>query len=149
MKTGFPGLGLLSASLIVLSACSNPELAVASSAMQTAIDLGPSSRAPTIQIVAKPANQGAVADVRPAHDGHADTHATGVVNKIDADQRRINVTHEPILAIGWPSMTMDFPVTQSVDLSRIKPGSRVNFTLEKGKTGLYEIESVQSAAGQP
>jgi Cu/Ag efflux protein CusF len=45
-------------------------------------------------------------------------------------------------------MTMEFPVAPSVDLTRIKPGNRVDFTLEKkGDGGMYEIQSVQPAGG--
>jgi Cu/Ag efflux protein CusF len=44
-------------------------------------------------------------------------------------------------------MTMDFAVAPSVDLSRIKPGSRVNVSLEKGQGGMYEVQSVQPAGG--
>ena len=43
-------------------------------------------------------------------------------------------------------MTMDFPVAPSVNLNGIKPGSRVNFSLEKGKDGMYQVQSVQPAA---
>ena len=82
-----------------------------------------------------------------AHEGHSDAHATGTVNSVDPAQRKINISHEPIPAIGWPAMTMDFPVAPSVDLKAIKPGSRVNFTIEQGKSGMYEIQSVQPAGG--
>jgi hypothetical protein len=33
----------------------------------------------------------------------------------------------------------------SIDLSRIKPGWRVNFSIQKGKGGMYEVQSVQPA----
>ena len=82
------------------------------------------------------------------HDGHADAHATGVVNAVDPAQRKITVTHEPIPAIGWPSMTMDFPVAQAVDLNAVKPGAKVDFTIEKGKNGMYEIQAVQPSGGR-
>src|ERR1700724_637766 len=36
------------------------------------------------------------------------------------------------------AMTMDFPVAASVDLKAIKPGTRVNFSIEKGQGGMYE-----------
>jgi Cu/Ag efflux protein CusF len=83
-----------------------------------------------------------------AHDGHADAHAVGVVNAVDPSQHKINLTHEPIPALGWPSMTMDFPVAASVDLSGVKPGARVDFILEKGKGGMYEIQSVRPAGAR-
>ena len=37
-------------------------------------------------------------------------------------------------------MTMDFPVAPTVEgiSARIKPGTRVEFTVEKGKNGMYQ-----------
>jgi Cu/Ag efflux protein CusF len=133
----------------VLAACANPAPAISSTTRPVGIDLGPSTRMASTHTAA-----GATAFARPAaaqngvqlvHDGHADAHATGVVNSIDATQRRLNITHEPIPAIGWPSMTMDFPVAASVNLGAVKPGARVNFTIEKGKGDMYEIQSVSPA----
>ncbi len=86
--------------------------------------------------------------VRLAHDGHDDAHASGVVNSVNAAQHKINITHEPIPAIGWPSMTMDFDVAPSVDLSTIKRGARVDFTMEKDKGGMYEIQAIRPAAAK-
>ena len=43
----------------------------------------------------------------------------------------MNLSHNPIPEIGWPAMTMEFPVAPSIDLKAIKPGTRVNFTIEQ------------------
>lgn len=86
-------------------------------------------------------------NVQPVHGGSNDVHATGTVNSVDPAQHKINLSHNPIPAIGWPAMTMDFTVAPAVDLSRIKPGSRIDFILEKGKGGMYEVQSVQPAGG--
>jgi Cu/Ag efflux protein CusF len=44
-------------------------------------------------------------------------------------------------------MTMDFPVAPSVDLRVLKPGTRVNFTIERGEGGMYEIRAIAPAGG--
>jgi Cu/Ag efflux protein CusF len=44
-------------------------------------------------------------------------------------------------------MTMEFPVSPSVDLSSIKPGTRVNFTIEQQPGGMYEIRAIAPAGG--
>jgi len=59
----------------------------------------------------------------------------------------VNLSHNPIPEIGWPAMRMDFPVAPSVDLTAIKPGTRVNFTIEKGQSGMYEIKAIAPAGG--
>jgi Cu/Ag efflux protein CusF len=66
-----------------------------------------------------------------AHAGRNDAHGTGTVNSVDAAQHKVNLTHNPIPEIGWPTMTMEFPVAPSIDLKAIKPGMRVNFTIEQ------------------
>ena len=49
-------------------------------------------------------------DTQTAHEGHNDAHGTGAVNSVDPAQRKINLSHNPIPEIGWPTMTMEFPV---------------------------------------
>ena len=49
--------------------------------------------------------------------------------------------------IGFPAMTMDFEVAPSVDLQSVKPGTRVNFTIEHGHGGMYVIQSITPAGG--
>jgi Cu/Ag efflux protein CusF len=82
-----------------------------------------------------------------AHSGHAHAQGTGTVNSVDVAAHRVNVSHGPIPAIGFPSMTMDFAVAPSVDLQAVKPGIRVNFTIEKGEGGMYVIQSIAPASG--
>ena len=82
------------------------------------------------------------------HEGHKGaTAASGVVNTIDVAMRKVNVSHASIKSLGWPAMTMDFPVSQDVDLSTIKPGTRVNFTLVKGANGAWTVDTLKPATG--
>jgi Cu/Ag efflux protein CusF len=146
-------LAFASIVLLALSACAASPPATAA-AGTPAVDLGPSSRVPTTQIaMAGGDHEGRrmsgmnSGNVQSVHDGGGDAHATGTVNAVDSAQHKINLSHQPIPSLGWPAMTMDFPVAPSVDLSRIKPGNRVSFSLEKGKDGMYQVQSVQPAAG--
>jgi Cu/Ag efflux protein CusF len=82
-----------------------------------------------------------------AHSGHTHAQGTGTVNSVDAATHRINVSHGPISAIGLPAMTMDVAVGPSVDLQTVKPGTRVNFTIEQGEGGMYVIQSIKPAGG--
>jgi Cu/Ag efflux protein CusF len=148
-------LVLASVILLALPACATPLPATtaAKTAAPVAVDLGPSSRVPQIQIAmagagheSHKATDAPSGNVQPVHEGGGDAHATGTVNAVDPAQHKINLSHGPISSLGWPAMTMEFPVAPSVDLSRIKPGSRVNFTLEKkGAAGMVEVQSVQPA----
>jgi Cu/Ag efflux protein CusF len=83
-----------------------------------------------------------------AQAGGRQASATGTVNAVDPSKHSVNVTHEPIKSLGWPSMTMDFPVTRSIDLSTIKPGDRIGFTLGRPTAdGTRTIEQMKPAAG--
>ena len=55
----------------------------------------------------------------------------GVINSIDADGRRLNMTHDPIEKLGWGAMTMDFQVVDTVDLDKISAGTNVHFMLKE------------------
>jgi Cu(I)/Ag(I) efflux system periplasmic protein CusF len=154
----YRSLALAGFIMLALPACASTS-AVAPAADASplmGVDLGPSSRVPRTQLAMAGAGHdghqtaaasGRSKDVQPVHEGGGDVHATGTVNSIDTAQHTINLSHNPIPAIGWPAMTMDFAVAPSVDLGRIKPGSRVDVSMEKGKGGMYEIRSVQPAGG--
>ncbi len=70
--------------------------------------------------------------------------ATGTVQKVDATGRTLGLAHGPIPAIGWPAMTMDFPVAAGVNMSGLAPGRQVGFTLapRPGASGSYIITRV-------
>jgi Cu/Ag efflux protein CusF len=72
---------------------------------------------------------------------------TGTVNSVDPAGHKINLNHNAIPAIGWPAMTMDFTVAPAVDLRALKPGSRVNFTMQRGGDGMYVIQSITPGGG--
>jgi len=65
----------------------------------------------------------------------------GVIKKVMASEHKLNMSHQPIEAIGWPSMTMDFSFKHGVDVSGLKPEDAVSFQLEKGVDG-YVITSI-------
>jgi Cu/Ag efflux protein CusF len=86
-------------------------------------------------------------EMQMAHSGHGHAQATGTVNSLDAAAHKLNVSHGPIPAIGWPAMTMDFAVAPSVDLRALQPGTRISFTIEQGDDGMYVIQSITPAGG--
>lgn len=67
---------------------------------------------------------------------------SGTINSVDLENRKVNVSHEPIPALGWPSMTMDFAVADSVDLAALMIGKKVGLMLAKGGDGIYLIDEV-------
>ena len=78
-----------------------------------------------------------------AVEGNKEAVAVGVINFVDASAGKINVTHEPVPALGWPKMTMDLPVTRRVDLATVKPGSTVQFTLKQGRDKQFRVMAIE------
>jgi Cu(I)/Ag(I) efflux system periplasmic protein CusF len=145
---------------IALIACMNPAPTVAEqdTSVPLGIDLGgsgpvaakPEPQAPTRETHAGEghnAHSQHSGEMQMAHEGRNDAHGSGTVNSVDPAQHKVNVSHNPIPEIGFPAMTMDLPVAPSVDLRALKPGMRVNFTLERGQGGMYEIRAISPAGG--
>lgn len=142
---------------VALAACISPGPAAAdraeTSSVPLGVDLGGSGSESPRRPGAVPPGEGherpsnVPGAMQMAHEGRKDAHAIGTVNSIDLAQHKLNISHNPIPEIGWPAMTMEFPVAPSVDLRSVKPGMRVNFTIEQGQGGMYQIEAITPAGG--
>jgi Cu/Ag efflux protein CusF len=79
----------------------------------------------------------------PAKKGEATkaATATGTVTAMDTAKRKVTLDHGPIADINWPAMKMEFSVAPSVDLSQVKTGDRVQFTLS-GSGNSYTVQSI-------
>ncbi|MFQ5416276.1 MAG: copper-binding protein [Myxococcota bacterium] len=84
----------------------------------------------------------AVLGVSPAIASGDTFSGTGTVNSIASDERKVNITHGPIHALGWPGMTMDFQLAETASLEGVEPGAKITFELHKRSDGAYEIESL-------
>ena len=71
---------------------------------------------------------------------------TGILREILVNQNKVNMSHDPIPALKWPEMTMDFMVKPDVKLDGFKPDDKVMFELEEGKDG-YVIKSMRTHDG--
>lgn len=71
-------------------------------------------------------------------------HGEGVVRAIDAEERKLMITHGPVSGpLEMSPMTMAFRVTPTVDLSALSKGMKIKFTISRDAKGLYVIEDVQ------
>jgi Cu(I)/Ag(I) efflux system protein CusF len=68
--------------------------------------------------------------------------AEGVIHSVSPADRKVNLTHGPIPALNWPSMTMDMDVAESVDLQALAPGDNIRFHVELGEDKVYRITEV-------
>ena len=73
----------------------------------------------------------------------------GVVNSVDLDARKVNLSHDPIKKIGWGKMTMDFAVSDMVALQKFERGDNVHFMLMKNDDDTYDVSMMMPIAGDP
>lgn len=71
---------------------------------------------------------------------------TGQVLAIDAGSGRIRLDHEPIAALDWPAMQMEFRLAEGVTSAGIANGDRVDFELEEREDG-YVISALHKHGG--
>lgn len=77
------------------------------------------------------------------HEGMSDgIHTNARINAIDGD--KVNITHEPIPALGWPSMTMDMTLLPGAETNGIKAGDEAVVMLEKGADDIYAIRAIMA-----
>lgn len=83
-------------------------------------------------------------EYHPAQNGRrqASVFGSGRVEAVDREQRRLRMTHGPIEALGWPSMTMEFDVEEPVRLERIRVGQSIHFSIRPDAEGTYLIDMV-------
>lgn len=74
--------------------------------------------------------------------------ASGRVEDVDLEQRRIRVSHGPIEVLGWPSMTMVFDVKPGVDLEQVQAGRNIRFTLVQELAGEYVMEQLYTGENE-
>ena len=71
----------------------------------------------------------------------------GVVKEVKAADHKLNLEHEPIAALDWPAMTMDFDVSPDVSLEDVHPGDRIHFRLVKSGGSRYVINMIHNMGG--
>jgi Cu(I)/Ag(I) efflux system membrane fusion protein len=68
--------------------------------------------------------------------------AHAVVRKLMPEQGKVNLDHDPIPELGWPSMTMDFDLQKGVSVNGLKEGDEIEITLMKSDQG-YLISKIR------
>ncbi len=63
---------------------------------------------------------------------------TGVVAAVDAKASTVTLKHDPIPALGWPSMTMDFRAAPEL-VAKMKVGQKIAFDVKETSSGVPEI----------
>lgn len=71
--------------------------------------------------------------------------ATGTVKSVDAAAGKLVIDHDPIPALKWPRMVMDFRLADKALAGKVKVGDKVRFTMTEGDQGAYVITAIEPA----
>ncbi len=112
-------------------------------AVAPSVDLAAVSDAQHVQFALEKDEAGAWRIASIASNG-SNPSAKGIVNAVDTAAHQVNISHEPIPAIGWPQMTMDFKVAPSIDLSGVSSGETYRFELNKNEAGMWMITKLEN-----
>ncbi len=73
----------------------------------------------------------------------------GEVADIDPKAGVVSLSHEPIAALNWPAMTMDFTVANPSLLAGLKPGMHLRFEFVQRQPGEWVITAITPEAAKP
>lgn len=73
--------------------------------------------------------------------------AMGSIDALDAAGKTVSMHHEPIPALQWPAMTMDFGLSRMDLLQGLLPGQPVRFSFEDRGNGEFVITRIEKATG--
>lgn len=69
--------------------------------------------------------------------------ATGTVKSVDAAKGKVVIAHDPIPALKWPRMVMDFQLADKALAGKVKAGDQVKFQMKEGDQGAYLITAIE------
>ena len=81
----------------------------------------------------------------PAPNSQALILATGTVKRVDAAAGKLVIDHDPIPALSWPKMVMDFRLADKAMAGKVKVGDKVKFEMKESEKGAYLITAIQPA----
>ena len=63
---------------------------------------------------------------------------------MDAAAGKLVIDHDPIPALKWPRMVMDFRLADKALASKAKAGDKVKFEMKEGEKGAYLITAIET-----
>jgi len=69
--------------------------------------------------------------VSPLVVAQAKSMTAGEIRKVDKEQGKLTIRHEPLTNLDMPAMTMVFRVKDPAMLDRVKEGDKVRFVAER------------------
>jgi Cu(I)/Ag(I) efflux system membrane fusion protein len=94
---------------------------------------------------------GAGETVPETHAEHALHRGRGRVTGLESARGTVELEHDPIPSLKWPSMTMSFAVADRKQLAQVKRGDTVEFDIraQPNPEGYYVIEKITPSPALP
>jgi Cu(I)/Ag(I) efflux system membrane fusion protein len=86
-------------------------------------------------------------DVEPPQAAEAPAMGEGEITAVAADGSTVTISHGPIPAFSWPSMTMEFGVGPGASVQGLAPGDRVRFGVVKAPDDTYTAATIERLGG--
>lgn len=80
-------------------------------------------------------------------EGSGPVWTVATVNGPPSPDRRVSLSHPAIAEIGWPAMTMDFAIDETVPTGALAAGRHVRIGLAKNVDGTYRVVAVDANGG--
>ena len=72
---------------------------------------------------------------------------SATIHSVDTASRSVNASHDAIDEWGWPEMTMNFNIAQSVDISQLTPELSLHIEITEVKENDYQISNIHIMDG--
>lgn len=74
--------------------------------------------------------------------------AKGEITDVMAGHRMLTINHDPVPEWNWPGMVMNFNVAEGVDFDPFTQGQAIEFEMQKGESGQYEVVDYKISESQ-
>ncbi len=74
---------------------------------------------------------------------------TAAPDLVPQGRAKANLTHRPIPALGWPTMTMDLALLDGASTDGLAVGDTADFELSRGPDGMYALLAIWPAGSAP
>lgn len=78
--------------------------------------------------------------------GKKEYEATGAIDEVYVDANSVSMRHDPIPALQWPAMTMEFGLASPKVLEGLAPGEPIRFHFEDRGNGEFVVTRAERAA---
>jgi len=68
---------------------------------------------------------------------------TGTVKSVDTAKGEVLIDHDPITALKWPRMVMNFQLADQALAGKVKAGDKVKFEMKEGEKYTYFITAIE------